>query len=162
MVYEPKTGRSKFDAGRKKIIIEVLELGASMETAAAIARITPVTLYRWLRKGEDASEESQYGKFYLDVQEARAKPRQRALVTVSNELDDDPTMAWKFLERREPGFAPPSTRISGPANPVVIQLSFSNGQALPGEVAFGDNGDDDIEEGEVIEVGLPASLPSGG
>lgn len=160
MVYEPKTGRSKFDSGRRAKILEVLEYGASMETAAAIARITPVTLYRWLRQGEDANPESQFGKFYLDVMEARAKPKERALRTVSNELDDDPAMAWKFLERREPGFAPPSQRIlGGPASPVVIQLAFANGQALPGSVV---NEDDDIEDGEVIEVGLPAQLPSPG
>lgn len=160
MVYEPKTGRSKFDHARRSRIIEVLEYGASIETAAALARITPVTLYRWLRAGEDANPQSQYGKFYLDVQEARAKPKERALKTVNNELDDDPQMAWKFLERREAGFSPPSTRFVGPASPVVIQLSFSNGQALPGGVAP-DPDDDDIVEGEVVEVGSPAQLTSG-
>lgn len=160
MAYEPKTGRSKFDASRRAKILEVLEYGASMETAAAIARITPVTLYRWLRQGEDANPESQFGKFYLDVMEARAKPKERALKTVSNELDDDPQMAWKFLERRENGFAPPSTRFVGPSAPVVIQLSFANGAALPGG-GPGDPEDDDIVDGELIEVGEPAQLSSG-
>lgn len=157
MVYEPKTGRSKFDASRKSKILEVLALGASMETAASLARINPVTLYRWLRAGQDAAPESQYGKFWLDVQEARAMPRLRALQTVYNELEDDPTMAWKFLERREPGFAPPSSLSAGPAGPVVIQLSFSNGQALPHATGALDDGIIDVEEAELVE---PRALPA--
>ena len=160
MVYEPKTGRSKFDHQRRAKILETLELGASMETAAALARITPVTLYRWLNKGQDAAPESQYGKFYLDVQEARSKPKERALRTVAAELDSDPVMAWKFLERREEGFSPPSTRFVGPASPVVIQLTFANGGALPGSKPL-DPDDGDIVDGEVIEVGEPAQLSSG-
>lgn len=158
MAYEPKTGRSKFDHARRTKILEVLELGGSMETAAAMARITPVTLYRWLRQGQDAAESSQYGKFALDVAEARAKPRERALRTVSNELDSDPAMAWKFLERRELGFAPPTARGIAPAGPVVIQLTFANGQALPHATPALEA--DLIEDGEVIEVGEPAKLPA--
>ena len=35
----------------------------------------------------------------------------RALGIVYRELPNDPMLAWKFLERREPGFAPPGRKM---------------------------------------------------
>ena len=153
--YEPNTGKSKFTAERRAKLIEAFALGASVETAAALARITAVTLYRWLRKGEDAPEESRWHQFYLDVAEARAQPRERALAVIHDAIPDYPMLAFKYIERVEKGYAPPT--VAGPpaGGTTVVQLSFGNGAPL----ALA--GDTDIEVGESEEEGIlvePAKL----
>ncbi len=109
-------------------------MGASDQTACALARISDETLRRWLVRGRDAPDGSQYRTFYLDFREAAADPNARALSAVSSVFIDQPTVAWRYLERREPGFAPPPRIPSGPEWPAttVIQLKLSDGGPLPG------------------------------
>jgi hypothetical protein len=145
---------SKFTDGNRKKILEALQVGASRRTAAAVARIGEATLRRWMEEGREAKEGSRFHKFYKDVLEAEAHPRMRALGVIYNEMDN-PGIAWKFIERREPGFAPPMPSVpTGPAAPVMIQLSFHDGEALAAV---------QVIEGEFVEqdqAAGPRGLPS--
>jgi hypothetical protein len=147
VTYEPKTGRSKFTVDRQKTILEAFACGASVETAAGLARITPLTLFRWLAKGRDEPEDSRYGKFYLDCQQARAEPKERALKIVADALPDYPMLAWKYLERMEKGYAPPQIGTVQAGGPTVIQLSFDNGRPLALAPTT------EIEVGEITDEG---------
>jgi len=157
--YEPKTGRSKFTQERRTRILEAFACGASLQTAAALAKISQETLYRWLKRGEEAPEESQWHKFFLEAQEARALPTERALRIVHDAMPDYPMLAWKYVERREPGFAPPTVGAPPTSGPVVIQLSFSDGAPLTERVKIPEL---DIKGNEVIDIEPtePAALPS--
>jgi hypothetical protein len=108
---EPETGRSKFTEERRLKLLEAFALGAHATTAAALAKISVETLYRWLRRGEEAAEDSQWNKFYLDVQEAKALPRERALKIIHTSMPDYPQLAWKYIERT--GIRTPFLRLSG-------------------------------------------------
>jgi hypothetical protein len=157
--YEPKTGRSKFTQERRGRILEAFACGASLQTAAALARVSHGTLIRWLKKGEDAPEDSQWNKFYLECQEARALPTERALRIVHDAMPDYPMLAWKYIERREPGFAPPTIGAPPSSGPVVIQLSFSDGSAVTERMkppSLGIPADEVID----IEPTEPAALPT--
>jgi hypothetical protein len=96
--------RSKFTAPVKAKILELLAAGASRRAASAFAGVDHATLLRWLRRGENASEGSRFREFYEQVAEAEAHPKLRALQIVYNAIPDDPGLAWKFIERREPGY----------------------------------------------------------
>ena len=136
---------TKFTADRRKRIIEALQIGASRNTAAAVAGIDPATLLRWLQRGKSAGESTNWRKFFLAVAEAEAHPRMRALGVIYRAMEDKPDLAWKFIERRESGYAPPMPReLHSPATPVVIQLSLSDGAQL----ALADS----FIEGEVVSV----------
>lgn len=134
------SGRSKFTADRRKAILELLSVGASRRTAAAVAGVDHATLSRWLSRGQDAPEGSRWREFYVAVVQAEAHPRIRALETVHRELLDNASLAWRYLERREEGYAPQPFVPPVPQGPVVIQLTLPEGHrpALP-----------DVVEGEV-------------
>lgn len=152
---EPETGRLKFTADRKAKILEAYALGASSTTVAALAKISVETLYRWLRRGEDAPEDSMWNEFYLAVQEAKALPRERALKIVHNSMPDYPQLAWKYIERVEPGYAPPSFANPAASGPVVIQLSFSDG--APFTAIAGGPPDREVID---VEPAEPTALPA--
>lgn len=118
---------SKFTAETRQKIIEALSVGASRRTAAAIAGVNEAQIRRWLKKGEESEEGSRFREFYTQAIEAEAQPRLRALGVLYRELPDNPALAWKFIERREPGYAPPM--VNQPAAvgaPVIIQLGFAD------------------------------------
>lgn len=121
---------SKFTTEVRKKILEALQVGASHQTAAHIAGIGHPTLSRWLSEGRDKLD-SPKGKFLAACQEAEAHPKTRALGIIYNAMPDKPELAWKFIERREHGFAPPMPALqSPPAGPVVIQLSLADGRPV--------------------------------
>lgn len=158
--YEPLTGRSKFTQDRRTRILEAFACGASLQTAAALAKISQETLYRWLKRGEESTDdESQYHKFYLECQEARALPTERALRIVHDAMPDYPMLAWKYVERREPGFAPPTVGAPPSSGPVIIQLSFSDGAPVSDRLKTPviDIPADEVTDSEPTE---PAALPS--
>lgn len=144
---------TKFTAERRAKIIEALQVGASQRTAAAIAGIDPATLTRWIQRGESAAPTSSWARFVEKVREAEAHPKMRALGIIYNAMADRPDLAWKFIERREHGFAPPTPQaIAPPSAATVIQLRLASGEAprlVPNEAV----------EGEVVseQDGLPAS-----
>lgn len=125
--------RSKFTTPVRQKLLEAKRMGASDQTACALARISDETLRRWLVRGKDAPEGSQYRTFYLDFREAAVDPNARALSAVSAVFLDQPTVAWRYLERREPGYAPPAPSQPMPQWPqtTVIQLKLSDGKPLP-------------------------------
>jgi hypothetical protein len=122
-------GISKMTEARKKTILECLRVGSSRMTAAALAGIAESTLQENIRKGRTAPEGTAAAKFTADVEAAEAAPRHKALGIIMREMEGSPTLAWKFLERREPGFAPPvpNAAPAQPAGPVVIQLALATG-----------------------------------
>ncbi len=121
--------RSKFTAEARKAILEAKRVGASDATAAAIGHIDPATLVRWKDRGKDAEEGTSYRQFWEDFQEAEAHPKMRALGVIYKEMPDNPTLAWKFIERREKGYAPPMPQgPPAPQGPVIIQLGLSDGR----------------------------------
>lgn len=123
---------SKFVAETRRKIIQALQVGASRTTAAHIAGIDEASLRRWIKRGQDA-DEGRYREFYEEVLVAEASPKMRALGIVYKELPDNPALAWKYVERKEAGYAPPMPVAPAAAQAnVAIALSFSDGQpALP-------------------------------
>jgi len=122
--------RSKFTQERRERILQALQVGAHRTTAAALAGIDEAQIRRWIARGKEASPGTQFREFYEQVLEAEAAPRMRALGIIYKELPDRPDLAWKFVERKEPGYAPAVPgAASGPA-PVVINLSFADGRPV--------------------------------
>ena len=138
---------SKFTQPVVKAFLEAIRYGASIRTAAAEAGITHPTAIRWIEKGKDADPESRFGRFYTDFEAAQAHPIMRALRSVYNEIPDDPKLAFKVLERRERGYAPPMPYAPPPPSQVVINLALADGAAVPSlpstviEVADESNGE---------------------
>jgi transposase-like protein len=118
---------SKFTAENRAAVLEALQVGASRNEAARIARIGPTTLKRWIDEGKKGSESSPKAKFLTDVEQAEAAPKMRALGVVYRAMEDRPDLAWKFIERRVEGYeqpvAQPAAIASGPVN---IMLSFTD------------------------------------
>lgn len=121
---------SKFTAARRETILKALKIGASHRTAAAMAGVDSATFRRWIEKGK-TTPGGEYAKFVEECEIAEAEPKIRALAIVQGAMNDRPDLAWKFIERRESGYAPPqATPVAAPAGPVVIQLSLSDGRPL--------------------------------
>lgn len=125
---------SMFTAERRQRILEAKRVGASDRTAARVAGIHPKTLGDWLKRGREGSKESAYRKFVEDFDEAEAHPRERALGIIYNALPDRPDLAWKYVERREDGYAPPQDKPVPAIQPVNITLSFFETAAPRSEV----------------------------
>lgn len=123
--------RSKFTEETRQKILQALSVGASRRTAAAIAGINEAQIRRWLKQGETATRGSRFREFYDAVNEAEAAPRVRALGIIYREMPDNPALAWKFIERREPGFAPPVSAPAAAPAPQVIVLTLDDGRPLP-------------------------------
>lgn len=122
---------TKFTADNRQKIYQALQVGASRKTAAHIAGVDPSQLHRWFKRGEEA-QEGRYREFYEEVLRSEASPRMRALGVVYKELPDNPALAWKFIERREPGYEPPMPNAPAQAGPVIVALTFADGSpALP-------------------------------
>jgi hypothetical protein len=135
---------SKFTAENRKTVLEALEVGASRTTAAHLARLDEGTVRKWIQRGKESEDGSRYREFYEQVLAAEASPRVRALGVIYREMPDKPDLAWKFIERREPGFAPPQPNVApAVAGPVVIQLALHDGRVFEPSTVI---------EGEVVEI----------
>jgi hypothetical protein len=129
--------RPKFTEETRTKLLEVLAIGASRRTACAVAGVDPATLRRWLARGATASEGSRWREFAVDLGKAEASGRIRALRIVHDALPDRPDLAWKFIERREEGYARPLMP-EPPAMPTIIQLEFADARwPLPVEGVTG-------------------------
>lgn len=121
---------SKFTEATRKRILDAKKIGASNATAAAHAGIDTETLRRWINDGKTASEGTAKRVFHDAFREAEVQPNLKALLVLTTEMADNPNLALKFLERKEPGFAPPQPAgVAQAAGPVVINLTFSDGAA---------------------------------
>jgi transposase len=101
---------TKFRQAARDRALAVLNAGGSRRAAAKAAGIDHATLHRWIRRGERATSESRSGRFADAVKRAEADPKTPVALP---EIDDGPSDAevrWalKFLERTEPGWAPPT------------------------------------------------------
>ncbi len=103
--------RSAFNEERRGMIVAAVRLGASHRTAAAIAGVGEASLRRWLSQGKAASS-GRFKEFYDAVEEAEAAARLQVLTIIYKAMPDNPMLAWKFLERREPGFERPSVALA--------------------------------------------------
>jgi len=144
---------SKFTEARREQIIAVLTVGGSRKTAANVSGLSEETLRVWLKRGEDNDDpESGYRQFYERVLAAEAEPLYRALGIVHKALPDKPELAWKVIERREPGYAPPVPGKTSATPAVQINLSLTgSAQPLPAWL-----------EGEVIDAQEVPALSDGG
>jgi hypothetical protein len=152
---------SKFTADRRQRILEALTIGAPLDVAAAIGGVERTTLQKWLQKGRAPGGPANFREFATQVDEAEAHPKARALGIIYKAMEDKPDLAWKFIERRVSGFAPPVAMPAVTHQPVKIQLSFHDGAAI----AIADR----FIEGEAVEqdetapatiLELPASARS--
>lgn len=151
--------RSKFTEETREKILQALRIGASRLTAAHIAHVDESQIRRWMHRGEAAEEGTSYNQFYRDVLEAEAAPRVRALGLVYRELPDNPTLAWKYLERREPGFTPPQPNAAPQSGPIVIALAFPDGRPM-GPVIEGEVIEGEVVDAEEVPAGTRGSLPA--
>jgi transposase-like protein len=137
---------SKFTAERKEIILNALRIGAPLKDAAEWAGIDPSQLTRWIQRGEKAAEGTSWRNFHDEVRVAQAEPKMKALGIVNREMENKADLAWKFVERRVKGYAPPAP-IAPPApkSATVISLSFAGVPARPQLVP------NEAEEGELVE-----------
>ncbi|HYU57797.1 MAG TPA: hypothetical protein VEO00_07090 [Actinomycetota bacterium] len=122
---------SKWSAARRRAILEILAVGGSRRTAAAAAGIDHATLLRWLDRGATSKGDTTWRRFAEDVAKAEASPRVRALSIVHEAMPDSPMLAWRFLERREEGYAPTPPAPPPPQGPLVIELSLNPGPVPP-------------------------------
>lgn len=147
---------SKFTEARKEQIIAVLKVGGSRETAAQVSGVAYETLRIWLKRGEEMAQKAEeadeesgsaYAEFRERVLAAEAEPRFKALAIVDKAMVDNPMLAWKVIERREPGYAPPMPgSVGGGAPQVHINLSLTGSAApLPAWL------EGEVIEGEVVE-----------
>ena len=147
---------SLFTAERRRRILEAKRVGASDRTAARVAGIAPPTLKDWLRKGREGKKDSAYGRFLEDFEQAAAHPRERALGIIYEALPDRPDLAWKYVERREDGYAPPQLApVAQPVTPVAITLSFFETARPVSEVSVVATESDPAERPE-LEAGSPS------
>jgi hypothetical protein len=97
--------RSKFTEERRQRVLAILSTGGSRRMAATYADIGHQTLSRWLARGAKAPQSSRCHESLHAVEAAEAAPSIRALKILYDVLPDRPDLAWKFIERREPGYA---------------------------------------------------------
>jgi hypothetical protein len=136
---------TKFTAETRQKILQALQVGASRTTSAHIAGVDEAQVRRWIAKGKDAAPGTRFREFYEAVIAAEASPRMRALGIIYKEMPDRPDLAWKYIERREPGYAPPMPSMPPPSQgPVIIQLALADGGRLQLPSA-------DVIEGEVVD-----------
>jgi transposase-like protein len=90
---------SKFTPERQQLILEALRGNPSIPSAASKAGISPVTLNRWLQRGEEGDPE--YAEFALEAQEARRTMKDEVVKalykTATDELHPQQTKAAHLL-----------------------------------------------------------------
>ena len=82
---------------KARTILAALYAGAYRATAARYAKIPPETLSRWL-----SLDREPYKTFHEWVNEAEAAFEMRALLSISNKMQDKPELAVTMLERKFP------------------------------------------------------------
>ncbi len=81
-------------------VLEALEMGCSLVTAAFRAGISPATLGNWMQRGEKARLDKVHNKYRTFIAEARmaqAKGIHRYQAIVANAAQDDPSYAMRML-----------------------------------------------------------------
>jgi hypothetical protein len=92
---------TKFDAALAKKVIDALQFGCYVETAAAYAGISKNTFYRWMRAGERASRGALH-EWKREVDKALVNSELVALGRVRKAMEHNWQAAAWYLERRKP------------------------------------------------------------
>ncbi len=123
--------RSKFTEQRREAILANLRAGLPLASAAALAGVNRSTLMRWLARGRDAGPTSAFRQFVDACEQAVAEADAVAVNIVRQAMPDNPTLAWKWIERRmreDFGRERPTAPLG---SPVVIRLTLDGGEPLP-------------------------------
>jgi hypothetical protein len=92
---------TKLTPALQKNITDALMAGNYIETAAAYAGVSKVTLYKWLKKGR-REKSGQYVDFVAAVDQAMAQSEVSAIARITKAGDESwQALAWR-LERRFP------------------------------------------------------------
>jgi hypothetical protein len=93
---------SKLTPGLQQQVCDALRRGAYVETAAAMAGVSKVTLYGWLKLGA-REDEGPHVEFLNAVEKAQAEAEMRDLERVESAAENGTwqAAAWR-LERRSP------------------------------------------------------------
>ena len=94
-------GSVKLTPARTDIIVQALEKGHSLTSAARLAGLHRDTLQRWMKRGRKG-ENGVFSHFYVTVQEALAKSEQKLVELVFNHAEKDWRAAAWLLSRRFP------------------------------------------------------------
>jgi hypothetical protein len=90
---------TKFTPERRQLILEALRENPSVPSAASEAGISPVTLNRWLQRGEEGNPE--FAEFALEAVEARRTMKDEVVAalykTATDELHPQQTKAAHLL-----------------------------------------------------------------
>ena len=100
----------KYNARRAAVLLEAIELGASLKLAAGAAGISYETLRRWMREGE-ASDSSPYAELVSQILEAEGRMAVKCMAHIQNAAGKGTwqASAW-ILERRFPDLYGRKTR----------------------------------------------------
>jgi hypothetical protein len=125
---------SRFREAERRVILAAVGIGASRNTAARLATISPATLHRWLERGARASAGSRFRTFYEAVIQAERTPRTH-LLPVPNL--DDVADAWKIADREWrllplQDWRPPEWDDLTPVPAEPIKLTFHDGTPIGG------------------------------
>ena len=157
----PSHANQKWTSETRQAVIVAVRAGNYLNTAAAYAKVSYVTLNRWLRRGEAAEyrrqegeelspAEAEFADFYLDYREAEA---QMEMVIVKNWRDVART-DWKagsaFLSRRLPEKWGPKVELNvGTKDDEILELLDSMG--IAGADDERPSLDDGIIDAEIVE-----------
>jgi hypothetical protein len=112
---------SKFRAAARARVLEILGAGGSRAQAARAAGIDPATLSRWVARGSRAAPGGRWRAFYEAVMTAEADPH----LTPLRDPFEDPSSAWRYLDRSE--FGPRSLPMSVDIDPSRVVVRFTDG-----------------------------------
>ncbi|MDP8901552.1 MAG: hypothetical protein M3N33_10520 [Actinomycetota bacterium] len=93
----------KFTSRRRNAILRKMREGHYAKTAAETSGITEQTLYKWLKKGEDAERYPGHAAFLEAYRKAEATAEEKAITAIRAAFPDDWRAAMTYLERRHPG-----------------------------------------------------------
>lgn len=124
--------RTLLTADVSKQLCAMVASGNDITTAAALLKLKPNTVQRWIRVGAADDAEEPYASFYLDVQQALAAFEARHVNTIHKAGERGDIGASKFiLERRfKERWAAKDDTDSGPKNQTNIVLVWP-GMAVP-------------------------------
>jgi len=97
---------TKFNATRRKRIVQAIRAGNYASTAFAWAGISETQYYTWLKRGREAIEQGKttdhYAIFYQEVEEAKAAAEVHNVAVIQKAAEKQwQASAW-MLERRHP------------------------------------------------------------
>jgi hypothetical protein len=118
--------QSKFTQARRDAALEVFRAGGGVRQAARAAQVDHATMIRWLARAAKAPPGGRWSQFGHDVEVARAgSPILVALRTERERMMANPDLAWRFIERTEPGYSRVRNAHTVPSEPVQVEVSFS-------------------------------------